>query len=151
MNDIHSTVPKTRTRPHIEKERIKEAVLQVILPGKDTAITADKIAERIAPLLGIVNFDKNLLMLSFGGSTYQRIRDVCKEILVMDKEPVVSCPTGFYRAETILELEEFEKNLLARRAGLNRDLKAIKEIKERSAAQSTMFPEINRRKREWEY
>jgi len=86
--------------------------MTVLLKGKDNAIVSGKLAS----LIGID-----------ATGTNQKIRKACKELLI-EGEAVVSCTKGFYIAENVQELKEYQSNIVNRIIGMERDVKAINHL-----------------------
>jgi len=129
---IHDTIPYKKA--DIDMNLLKEQVRKVLLPGKYTAINAAAIARRIGRI-----DDKEELESIYGGSTYQKIRQACKELLEIDLVPVLSCTKGFYIAENEEEIVEYERNIQMRISGMNRIFQATKQIRENWKKEITLF------------
>jgi hypothetical protein len=136
---VHETIPKKNKRPHVDMQTLKEAVQRVLLPGRDTAIPAAKIAERVAHEFGVFDAEPVELKRMFGGGTFQKIRQVCKELLEEDGVAVLAGPKGFYVAENIGEVHVYEQNIESRMSGLQRILDATAEVKKNMYEDATLF------------
>jgi len=118
---VHSTVPKHARTRGINWEHLKQQIMKVLLPGKDTAIKSGEIYDRI----------KHELDYKISSETYQPIRKACKLLLEEDLIPVMSCGNGFYIAETPDEICDYMDSTSKRMRGLERIQRACTECLER--------------------
>ena len=65
------------------------------------------------------------------GGTNQKLRAAAKLLLREEKIPLISGPSGFYVAQTIDELVEYERNLESRKRGIQESQDAVREIRDR--------------------
>lgn len=119
---VHSTVPESSEKKvKVNWVELKAEIMEVLFPGKDQAITSDCIVSRIRHRLSFdIGEDK----------TNGKIRKACKMLLEDDYEPVLSCQGGFYLADGVEEVEEYETSISHRIQGLQRNFKATQRIKE---------------------
>jgi len=109
---VHSSLPehvKRQTRV-IDWEQLKQLILGVLLPGKDTAIKSGAIYDRI----------KHDIEWKNKSETYQPIRKACTILLEEEDVPVGSCWKGYYLIETKEEAIENMKTVSKTMLGLER-------------------------------
>ena len=114
---MHEGVPDTEPRTSMNSVlyRLREFV-QHNIQGKENAMKSGAI------------------MHSMGfqaGGTNQKLRAAAKLLLREEKIPLVSGTSGFYMAQTIDELNEYDRNLESRKKGVQESQDAVREIRDR--------------------
>jgi len=113
---IHETVPISKMEKINKKEiEIKRGILKYLKFGKENAIKSYELSK-------LIGLNKT--------ATNQKIRKCCKDLLVFQGVPIISCTKGFYKTHHSFEIDEYIENLEARIRGLQRDIGALKLIRE---------------------
>ena len=110
---VHDTVPISPAEEKQDGEFIRKGILLNLKFGKENAIKSHDLAR----VIGIKVT-----------STNQQIRKICKELLVNDHIPILSCSKGFFKANDDDEIKDYAKTLTQRVIGLERDLYALSKI-----------------------
>lgn len=110
---IHETVPQSPMEEVEEKVNLKKGILLNLQFGKENAIKSHELAK----MIGIKST-----------ATNQQIRKACKELLVEDRVPILSCSKGFFKAQDREEILEFQKSLASRMVGIQRDIMALNVV-----------------------
>lgn len=109
MKKVHDYEDRPKTT---EEERRR---LHAKLPtGKKNAVTSGKLAK---------------LMGWSPSQTNEKIRALCKELLIFDGVPVCSCSRGFFLGNQE-EIMEYIGNLQTRKMGLERGIRALFQLAE---------------------
>lgn len=111
--------------------------IHAIVPGNKPAavhVLADRLVGILPDMLGRDNArTSGWIMRRLGESpsgTNQRLRAAAKHLLVERGLPVISCPAGFFYADTREELEAYKASLRSRIDGLFRDVSAVDRVLE---------------------
>lgn len=113
---IHATVPDTEKRISVESVlyRLREFI-QHHMQGKQNAMKSGAIMNSMG---------------FHAGGTNQKLRAASKLLLREEKVPLVSGTSGFYVAQTVEELNEYDKNMESRKQGIQEDQDAVREIRD---------------------
>jgi len=110
---VHDTVPSSPAEEKQDSDFIRKGILLNLKFGKENAIKSHELAR----LIGIKVT-----------STNQQIRKICKELLVNQHIPILSCKDGFFKAKDNIEIKNYVESLKQRIIGVERDLYALSRI-----------------------
>lgn len=111
---IHDTIPESAMEKKQDKRLIEKGILKNLKFGRENAIKSHELAKIIGVEVTATN---------------QQIRTICKKLLVDQGIPILSCPAGFFKANSSVEIENYLSNLESRIKGMERDMLALIKIK----------------------
>lgn len=102
----------TQITPWSQLPKLKRQILQVMPKGRDNARPAASLVEEI-------DLDEQ-------DPTERRLRKHIQELVVDHEKPIGSCHDGYFRIETEEELNEYLEDLEARKAGIEKQIRAMR-------------------------